>query len=81
MRLFGDKKAILRPNNGLILKLMLLLSAIYLGPTPKIRTPKIRKIRSQAVSLQHFLDDGRTQVHHGKILEPSAKSPDGGPYT
>jgi hypothetical protein len=48
---------------------------------PKIRTPKIRKIRSQAVSLQHFLDDGRTQVHHGKILEPSAKSPDGGPYT
>ena len=73
MRLFGGKKAILRPNNGLILKLMPLLSAIYLGPTPKRR--------SQAGSLQHFLDDGHTQIHHGKIIEPSAKSLDGGPYT
>ena len=67
------KKDILRPNNGLILKLMPLLSAIYLGPTPKRR--------SQAGSLQHFLDDGHTQIHHGKIIEPSAKSLDGGPYT
>jgi hypothetical protein len=36
MHLFGGKKGILRPKNGLVFKLMPQLAAVYPGPTPSL---------------------------------------------